>query len=77
MSTAAIRRRLERLEARRSASARELPPTDAESITAFLREKYIQRYQPYDPPEPFDWAARLERTRQYLIDRGRDPDARY
>jgi predicted secreted Zn-dependent protease len=77
MSTAAIRRRLKQLEARRSASSPERPPTDAESITAFLREKYIQRYQPYDPPEPFDWAARLERTRQYLIDRGRDPDARY
>jgi predicted secreted Zn-dependent protease len=76
MNAAALRRRLERLEARRSASARELPPTDAESITAFLREKYIQRYQPYDPPEPFDWDARLERTRQYIIERGRDPDAR-
>ena len=77
MSTAAIRRRLKQLEARRSASSPERPPTDAESITAFLREKYIQRHQPYDPPEPFDWAARLERTRQYLIERGRDPDARY
>jgi len=75
MSAAAIRRRLARLEARRL--PREIPPTEAERITSFLQHKYIERYEPDDPPEPFDWTARLEQTRQYMIERGHDPDARY
>ncbi len=77
MNAAAIRRRLDRLEARRSASAPELPPTEAEVITSFLQTKYIQRYEPGEPPEPFDWAARLERVRRMMNERGHDPDARY
>ena len=77
MSTAEMRRRLERLEARRSGSGREVPPTVAEQITGFLQIKYIQRYEPDDPPEPFDWAARLERVRRMIIERGGDPDERY
>jgi hypothetical protein len=77
MSAAAIRRRLERLEARRSGSAPEIPKTVAERITSFLRTKYIQDYEPDDPPEPFDWAATLERTRQMILERGHDPDERY
>jgi hypothetical protein len=75
MSAAAIKRRLERLEARRS--GHEVPPTEAERITRFLQHKYIERYEPGDPPEPFDWDARLEQTRQYMIGRGHDPDERY
>jgi hypothetical protein len=74
MSTAAIRRRLKRLEARRSGSGSEGPKTVAERITSFLRTKYIQDYEPDDPPEPFDWSATLERTRQMIIERGGDPD---
>jgi hypothetical protein len=84
MSTAAIRRRLKRLEARRSGSAPEVPPTVAERITRFLRTKHIKDCERFghlygtdDPPEPFDWSARLERTRRMLIERGDDPDARY
>jgi hypothetical protein len=42
MSTAAIRRRLERLEARRLDSAPELRPTVAERATRFLRKKHIE-----------------------------------
>ena len=77
MNAAAIRRRLERLEARRSASVPELPPTEAEVITGFLQTKYNQRYEPGEPPEPFDWDATLERVRRMMIERGHDPDARY
>jgi hypothetical protein len=77
MNTAAIRRRLERLEARRLASARKLPKTDAERVTGFLQAKYIERYKSGEPPEPFDWDATLERVRRMFIERGDDPDARY
>ena len=49
----------------------------AERITGFLQIKYIQRYEPYDPPEPFDWDATLERVRRVSIEHGHDPDARY
>jgi hypothetical protein len=84
MSAAAMRRRLERLEARRLSSGPEVPPTVAERITRFLRTKHILDCERYghlygheDPPEPFDWSAILERTRRMLIDRGQDPDARY
>ena len=84
MSTAAIRRRLERLEARRLGSAPELPPTAAERATRFLRRKHIQDserfgqlYGPDYQPEPFDWDATLERMRRMFIERGSDPDARY
>jgi hypothetical protein len=84
MSAAAMRRRLERLEARCLGSAPEVPPTVAERVTRFLRTKYIedcerfgQLYGPDDPPQPFDWAATLERTRQMIIARGGDPDERF
>jgi hypothetical protein len=84
MNAAAIRRRLQRLEARRSGSDPELPATAAERITRFLRTKYIQDcerfgqlYGPDDQPGPFDWSATLERVRRMIIERGGDPDARY
>jgi hypothetical protein len=73
--SAAMKRRLERLEARRP--TREVPPTAAERVTAFMRTKYIERYEPEDPPEPFDWNATLERVRRLSIERGHDPDERY
>jgi hypothetical protein len=84
MNAAALRRRLERLEARRSASVPELPPTDAERVTGVLQIKYIQDCErfgqyhgPDDPPKPFDWDATLERVRRMSIERGDDPDRRY
>ncbi len=84
MNTAAIRCRLERLEARRLGSAPELPPTAAERATRFLRTKHIkdserfgQLYGPDYVPEPFDWDATLERMRRMLIESGQDPDWRY
>jgi hypothetical protein len=75
MSAASIERRLDRLEARRP--AREIPPTEAERITAFLQDKHKERRESDDPPEPFDWAATLGRVRRLMIERGHDPDARY
>jgi hypothetical protein len=76
MSAASIKRRLDRLEARRP--AREVPPTDAECITNFLEAKYIERCERRgERPEPFDKAATLERVRQHMIERGHDPEARY
>ena len=75
MSAASIRRRLERLEARRS--GHEVPPTVAERVTRFLQHKYIERYEQGYRSEPFDWNATLARVRQIAIERGHDPDARY
>jgi hypothetical protein len=77
MNAATIRRRLERLEARRAGLAPELPETEAELITGFLQIKYIQRYEPSEPPEPIDWDATLEQVRKLMIERGHDPDARH
>ena len=75
MSAASMKRRLERLEARRP--AREVPPTDAERVTAFLQAKHRERYERGYGSEPFDWDATLARVRQIAIERGHDPDARY
>ena len=82
MNAAAIRRRLERLEARRLDSAPELAPTVAERATRFMRAKHIeaskkvgQLHGPDAPREPFDWDATLERVRRMTIERGYDPDA--
>ena len=75
MSAAAIRRRLERLEARRP--TREVPPTDAERVTAFMQAKHRERCEQGYRSEPFDWDATLARVRQIAIERGHDPDARY
>ena len=50
--------------------------TLAERITRVLEIKYLQDYD-HRPPKPFDWAASLERTRQMIIERGKDPDEPY
>jgi hypothetical protein len=75
VSAVGIKRRLERLEARRP--AREVPPTDAERVTAFLQAKHRERYEQGYRSEPFDWDATLARVRQIAFERGDDPDARY
>jgi hypothetical protein len=75
MSAASMKRRLDRLEARRPAS--EVPPSAAERVTAFLQAKHRKRYERGFKSEPFDRDATLARVRQTAIERGHGPDARY